>query len=154
MVLVVSKSRVRKKTEIQVEFGKRLKMKRQEKGLSQEALAELAHLTYSYLGSIERGERNVSLGNIVALAKALAIPSQELIPHISEESTKPAKIEFGKRLKSKRKAHGLTPQRLAEKAVLSIASIEAIERGEAALSLDDILAIANALQISPREFFS
>ena len=76
----MSQSRIRKKTEIQVEFGKHLKNKRQELHLTQEELAEKAGLDVTYVGSIERGERNVSLGNIIALAQALMISPNELIP--------------------------------------------------------------------------
>lgn len=42
-------------------------------GLSQEALAERADLRWTYMGGIERGERNVSLINIVRIARALEL---------------------------------------------------------------------------------
>jgi transcriptional regulator with XRE-family HTH domain len=52
-------------------FGDRLRIARDELGLSQEELAMRASLDRSYVGSIERGERNVSLVNITKLADAL-----------------------------------------------------------------------------------
>lgn len=54
-------------------FGKRVRALRQERELSQEKLAELAGLHRNYVGGIERGERNVGLGSIYALAAALGV---------------------------------------------------------------------------------
>lgn len=52
-------------------FGERVRKLRQEAGLSQEALAILAELDRSYIGGVERGERNVSLVNIHKIARGL-----------------------------------------------------------------------------------
>lgn len=49
------------------------------RGLSQEALADLAFLHRTYVGSIERCERNVSLDNIERLARALDVDISELL---------------------------------------------------------------------------
>ena len=52
-------------------FGLRVRQLRLSRGLSQEALADLAGVHRTYVGSIERGERNISFLNIEALAEAL-----------------------------------------------------------------------------------
>lgn len=51
---------------------------REERGYSQEELAERAGLHRNYVGGIERGERNVALENIAKLAKALAVQTRDL----------------------------------------------------------------------------
>jgi transcriptional regulator with XRE-family HTH domain len=64
-------------------FGNRLRELRVQRKLSQEKVAELAELHRNYVGGIERGERNVSLINIVKLAHALAVKPAKLIETIS-----------------------------------------------------------------------
>jgi transcriptional regulator with XRE-family HTH domain len=59
-------------------LGKAIKKKRNEEDISQEKLAELTGLHRTYVGSVERGERNISAINIKALAKALKCKSSEL----------------------------------------------------------------------------
>jgi transcriptional regulator with XRE-family HTH domain len=62
---------------IKKRFGARLKKLRTSKQLSQEKLAELADLHRTYIGDVERGERNVSLENIWKIAKALKMSMEE-----------------------------------------------------------------------------
>lgn len=64
--------------DIAVRFGKRVRERRQAKGLSQEAFAAAAGLDRTYISGIERGKRNVSLRNIEVIAKALGASIAEL----------------------------------------------------------------------------
>ena len=68
----------RKDEAIKVAFGKRLRALRAAKGLSQEKLALTCDLDRTYIGGIERGERNVNLVNIQKIASALGVPVREL----------------------------------------------------------------------------
>jgi transcriptional regulator with XRE-family HTH domain len=75
-----------KKT-IQQLFGERVRVLRQEQGLSQEELAYRAGVHRTYLGGIERGERNPALKNIAAMAEALGVSFSELF-HFEEQGKK------------------------------------------------------------------
>lgn len=66
--------------DVLVRFGNRLREVRQAAGVSQERLAELAGLHRTYVSSVERGLRNISLVNIEKLARALEVSLAELMP--------------------------------------------------------------------------
>ena len=59
-------------------FGLRIRGLRKKQGLTQEKLAELAKMDYSYLNLIEAGKKNPSLKRIAKLARVLKIPLSEL----------------------------------------------------------------------------
>ncbi len=63
---------------ILIHFGERVKSIRRLKGYSQEQLAERAHLHRTYIGMIERGEKNITLKNIYRIAKGLDVEIKEL----------------------------------------------------------------------------
>lgn len=69
---------------LQVIFGEALRKLRQEQGLTLEKLAERAELHTNYVGSVERGERNISLFNIWRLALALNLPAAALMQALPE----------------------------------------------------------------------
>lgn len=61
------------------EFGRRVRARRQQLGLSQEKLAERTVLHWTYIGQVERGQRNVSLHNILRIAEALNTDPAKLV---------------------------------------------------------------------------
>lgn len=66
-------------TSVRIALGRRIREIRHAQGVSQEELAHRSGLDRSYVGSVERGERNVSIDNIAALARALNAPIAELV---------------------------------------------------------------------------
>ncbi len=60
-------------------FGRRIREERMKKRLSQEELAELANVHRTYIGMIERAEKNITLSNMEKLAKALGIDVRDLL---------------------------------------------------------------------------
>lgn len=60
------------------EFGSRLRSLRKSKGLSQSTLALMCELDRTYIGGVERGERNLSLVNICKISCALGVSPREL----------------------------------------------------------------------------
>jgi len=60
-------------------FAENVRKLRRERGLSQEALAEYSDLHRTYVGSIERGERNISIDNMERLAVALGVKLREML---------------------------------------------------------------------------
>lgn len=69
----------RKKSELLVAFGDVIRNLRKGKGFSQEELADRAGLHRTYIGMIERGEKNIALENINKLSKALNTPMHEIL---------------------------------------------------------------------------
>jgi transcriptional regulator with XRE-family HTH domain len=60
------------------ELGLRLRKRREDQGLTQEELAERCSLHRTFIGSVERGERNVSLLNLRLIARTLRIKLADL----------------------------------------------------------------------------
>ena len=66
-------------SEIKKRFGARVRSARKRKGLSQEKLALVCDLDRTYIGGVERGERNISLINIYRIAIALDVEAGRLL---------------------------------------------------------------------------
>ena len=65
-------------------LGNNIKTVRNEQKLSQEKLAEISSLHRTYIGSVERGERNISLENMIIIAKSLDVKLCRLLEGIEQ----------------------------------------------------------------------
>jgi transcriptional regulator with XRE-family HTH domain len=70
---------MKKNSIVLIKFGERVKEIRTLKGLSQEQLAHIADVHRTYIGMIERAEKNITLMNIQKIATALNVPIIELL---------------------------------------------------------------------------
>ncbi|MFL9933586.1 helix-turn-helix transcriptional regulator [Paraburkholderia sp. RL18-103-BIB-C] len=66
-------------------FARNVRKARERLQMSQEALADASGLHRTYVGSVERGERNISIDNIERLAKALGVSPASLLEKPEEE---------------------------------------------------------------------
>lgn len=64
---------VNKDRDVLTKYGEKLRQIRKQKGLSQEALGNISNLDRTYIGGVERGERNISLINISKIASATKV---------------------------------------------------------------------------------
>lgn len=70
-----------------VAFGQRVREIRKSRGLSQEGMAALAGVDRSYMGHIERGEKNITLTKIYQISDALGIEVADLFPRADTSSS-------------------------------------------------------------------
>ena len=70
---------MRNKSEISIKFGNKAREIRTKKGFSQEYLAHIANVDRTYIGMIERAERNITLVSMEKIANALEVPLKDLI---------------------------------------------------------------------------
>lgn len=65
-------------------FGKKVQSIRNEQNISQEKLAELSELDRTYISSVERGQRNISILNILKIADALGVTASSLLENLGD----------------------------------------------------------------------
>lgn len=76
--------------DIRIRFGARVRRLRNDRGWSQERFADLAGIHRTYVGSIERGEQNLSLVNIEKLAATLGVSLAELFSPFDQKPETPS----------------------------------------------------------------
>jgi transcriptional regulator with XRE-family HTH domain len=67
---------------IEIAFGNVLKMLRNEKGVSQEKLAELCNLDRTFISLLERGRRQPTITTLFLIAEALHVPAHEIVAKV------------------------------------------------------------------------
>jgi len=77
---------MRKKHPSLIKIGKTIRELRKEKGFSQESFASEVGLDRTYMGSVERGERNIAALNLIKIAKTLTVEVGALFPAIENLS--------------------------------------------------------------------
>lgn len=70
------------KKDILLKFGNKVRIERHKQNMSQEEFSDLVGVHRTYIGMIERGEKNITLENIEKIAKALKIPISKLLENI------------------------------------------------------------------------
>ena len=68
------------------DVGKKVRLLRSAQGYSQEAFADACGLDRTYIGGVERGERNLGLKNLLRIAQTLGVPPAKLLADISLDS--------------------------------------------------------------------
>ena len=68
--------------DIRRRLGSKIRRLREKRGLSQEEFAEVCGLHRTYIGSVERGERNLTVASLETIAKALKISVSELFRRV------------------------------------------------------------------------
>jgi transcriptional regulator with XRE-family HTH domain len=71
-------------------FGERVRARRHDLGLSQEAMADVIGIHWTFLGQVERGQRNVNLHNLLKLSRGLGVDAADLVKGLEppEDQTK------------------------------------------------------------------
>jgi transcriptional regulator with XRE-family HTH domain len=79
-----------KRVPLQVAFGRAVRRRRKTRKISQERLAELSDINRTYMGDVERGERNLALKNMAKIARALGLRLSQLIRTMEDELARPS----------------------------------------------------------------
>jgi transcriptional regulator with XRE-family HTH domain len=74
-----------KRDPLQAAFGQAVRRARNARKVSQEKLAELSEINRTYMGDVERGERNLALKNMSKIARALGLRLSQLLRAMEEE---------------------------------------------------------------------
>jgi transcriptional regulator with XRE-family HTH domain len=129
--------------------GMNLQRLRREKGLSQEELAHSAHIHQTYLGGVEGGKRNPSVGVLERITGALGADIEELFRRSRVERGRPA--AWAKNMRRLRAERGLSQEALAHESGMGRTYLSGVERSERNVSVDNIARIeGRGVEAAPR----
>jgi|SRR5471030_965108 len=117
--------------------------KRAQKKMSQAALAKAVGMTRAYIGKVESSGTNVSLDTLERIRVVLWLGGES--PERYKDSIARGVLEA--------RANGVSQERLAEIARVSVPYVSAVERALTNTSLDQIEQLADALKVDPLEWF-
>jgi transcriptional regulator with XRE-family HTH domain len=100
--------------------GKRIRSLRKEREMSQELLGEKGGFHYSYIGQIERGEKNISLLNLAKVASALEVSLSQLFTYVDEEEKRTESESDLQEILSTLRYHGPEQVRMVRNVVREI----------------------------------
>jgi len=80
--------------DVAIQIGARIRTARKSKGLSQEKLAEMCGMHPTYIGQVERGEKNVTVINVYRIAEALGVGLEDLFQGIGKQGQGRGSILF------------------------------------------------------------
>lgn len=137
---------------IQAVLSERLKAARENAGISQEALADRSGLHRTYIGSVERGERNVTLSSLFRFTEVLGVKLAALLRGFEEDVaawTPPADsdLHLAVALARARKTAGMSMADAAKKGGLSKWRLASLERGTKSPSYKELQALADAYNV-------
>jgi transcriptional regulator with XRE-family HTH domain len=112
-------------------LGQRIRQLRGEKGWSQEEFAEVCGVHRTYMGHIERGEKNLSFNSMTRVANALNVELSELFMGLGDEETEPRKAGTGHGSKRNPITGGVDRDRL----IREVAALERVLAGLKELAL-------------------
>ncbi|SMB99871.1 Helix-turn-helix [Thermanaeromonas toyohensis ToBE] len=127
--------------EDKISLGDKIRLLRQEKGLSLKELSAKAGISFTYLSEIERGAMHPAADTLNKIAAALEVPVSLILADTENW--------IGERLKKMRESLGLTQSALAARAGVSPALVGQIEAGKVRPSLKTIEKLAQALGVAP-----
>ena len=110
-------------TDLRKLFGRRVRQLRKSMGLTQQQLASRVGMDYKYLGSVERGERNITIDNIQRIAEALGVEPYQLFL-FSYEGLKPEEEVVEDRIKDVLERCDLRKRKLILRIIAEIAEFD------------------------------
>ena len=134
-------------------LGERLRIFRERRGLTLQEVASRSGLSRSYISEIENGKKQPSLKTLEALAGALNVALEALMPEGDLEVDAEADNPLGDRLRLARERKGMSLAEAAEAAGISVSYLSEIERGQAQPAVETLRLLAQVVGLPLSQVF-